>query len=51
MPLEYPAVNYKIPRPTRLLSADVFTKGKEDAVAVDEEAAAGNGTGPQQAAN
>jgi hypothetical protein len=42
-------VNFKIPRPTRLLSVNDKTKGKGDAAAVDEETAAGNG--PQQAAN
>lgn len=48
MSLEYPAVNFKISRLTRLLSAEVMTKGKADgASAADGEAGAGEGRGKQ----
>jgi hypothetical protein len=48
MSLEYPAVNFKISRLTRLLSAEVMTKGKADgASAADGEAGAGEGRGRQ----
>ncbi len=36
-------MNFKIPRPTKLLSVNDKTKGKGDAAAVDEETAAGMG--------
>jgi hypothetical protein len=39
MSLEYPAVNFKISRLTRLLSAEVMTKGKADAASAVDGAA------------
>jgi hypothetical protein len=48
---EFPTVNFKISRFTRLLNADSITKGKGDSVVSDGAAATGDEEGrPQMAA-
>ena len=49
MSRDFPAVNFKISRLTRLLTADTVMKGREDAVDAEALAAGdGEGRGPQQ---